>query len=115
MRYSVGAGLDDPGETAAFLRDTGSRNLTSAPVVVLDAFALGVLDQVPAAADGLAGRLVLTPNTKELERLGGERVAATDEADLRRGRRFRDKAVVVVGGGDSAMEEATFLRSSRRR
>ena len=79
----VGAGLDDPGETAAFL-ETLVPQLDKRSVVVLDAFALGVLDQVPAAADGLAGRLVLTPNTKELERLGGERVAATDEADLPR-------------------------------
>jgi NAD(P)H-hydrate repair Nnr-like enzyme with NAD(P)H-hydrate dehydratase domain len=37
--------------------------------VVLDAYALGVLPDVSQVADKWAGRLILTPNTEELERL----------------------------------------------
>jgi NAD(P)H-hydrate repair Nnr-like enzyme with NAD(P)H-hydrate dehydratase domain len=37
--------------------------------VVLDAYALGVLHEVAGVTDRWAGRLVLTPNTDELERL----------------------------------------------
>ena len=37
--------------------------------VVLDAYALGILPDVSQVAEKWAGRLILTPNTKELERL----------------------------------------------
>jgi hydroxyethylthiazole kinase-like uncharacterized protein yjeF len=64
----VGSGLDDPGNTAALIESllpaVGDRT-----TVVLDAYALGVLHEVAGVTDRWAGRLVLTPNTDELERL----------------------------------------------
>jgi len=64
----VGSGLDDAPQTAvlvkALLPVVGERT-----AVVLDAYALGVLPDVTEAADRWAGRLILTPNTEELERL----------------------------------------------
>jgi ADP-dependent NAD(P)H-hydrate dehydratase len=64
----VGSGLDDAPHTGRLveaLLPVVSEDTT----VVLDAFALGVLPGVPGAADQWAGRLVLTPNVEELERL----------------------------------------------
>jgi hydroxyethylthiazole kinase-like uncharacterized protein yjeF len=66
----VGPGLDDAAETAALLRRlpdvVGSRSR-----LVLDAYALGVLRDVPECAQAFAGRLALTPNEEEAERLLG--------------------------------------------
>jgi ADP-dependent NAD(P)H-hydrate dehydratase len=64
----VGPGLDNPDETAALLRVlpdvVGPR-----PQLVLDAYALGVLREVPECAHAFAGRLTLTPNEEEAKRL----------------------------------------------
>lgn len=64
----VGPGLDDPDELVVML-DALPPLLGDATVVVLDAFALGVLPRVPNAVAALAGRLVLTPNKEEAARL----------------------------------------------
>ncbi|GGE94359.1 NAD(P)H-hydrate dehydratase [Mycetocola zhadangensis] len=64
----VGPGLDDPDELKVMLSTLPSL-LGEETVVVLDAFALGVLPGVPDAVSALAGRLLLTPNKGEAERL----------------------------------------------
>ena len=75
----VGPGLDDPDELEVMLTALPGL-LGDETVVVLDAFALGVLPKVPGVASELAGRLVLTPNKDEaarlLERDLGEDLAA---------------------------------------
>ena len=72
----LGPGLDDAELTERMLRDLPA--LVSADaVVILDAFALGVASRVPALAETLGGRLVLTPNLGEASRLL-ERVAEGD-------------------------------------
>jgi hydroxyethylthiazole kinase-like uncharacterized protein yjeF len=66
----VGPGLDDAEQAAALLARVP--NLVSdAAIVVLDAFALGVLEGLIDEFRPLAGRLVLTPNAAEAERLLG--------------------------------------------
>jgi ADP-dependent NAD(P)H-hydrate dehydratase len=69
----VGPGLDDPDETAALLRALVP-HLADDAVVVLDAYALGVLPGLDDVVERLAGRLVLTPNTGEAGRLLGRDV-----------------------------------------
>ena len=65
----VGPGLDDVDETAELI--TGLVSVADADLpIVLDAYAIGALGQLPQATlEGLAGRLLLTPNHQELERL----------------------------------------------
>ncbi|MGN8049468.1 NAD(P)H-hydrate dehydratase [Curtobacterium sp. 22159] len=77
----VGPGLDEP---------DGSRDLVAGiagvvgpdATVVLDAFALGVAADVRDRLEPLRGRLVMTPNSGEAERLLG-RECSDDEADAR--------------------------------
>jgi ADP-dependent NAD(P)H-hydrate dehydratase len=69
----VGPGLDDPDETAALLRGLAPHVADDARVV-LDAYALGVLPGLDDVVDRLRGRLVLTPNTGEAERLLGREI-----------------------------------------
>ncbi len=69
----VGPGLDDAEETVVLLQLLPELASGDA-VVVLDAFALGVLHQVPEVARAFAGRLILTPNQREAERLAGHSV-----------------------------------------
>ncbi len=64
----IGPGLDDPAETASLLT-TLARAAPAGTVVVLDAYALGVLGDAPEASGAWADRLVLTPNREELARL----------------------------------------------
>jgi ADP-dependent NAD(P)H-hydrate dehydratase len=70
----VGPGLDDADETAELLRIlpdlVGHRS-----IVILDAFALGVLGEVREQAKRFRGRLVLTPNISEAERLADEEIS----------------------------------------
>lgn len=72
----VGPGLDDPGEAlellTALLPQVGQETL-----LVLDAFALGVLPSLPEGLATHGGRTVLTPNADELARLL-EREASPD-------------------------------------
>ncbi|MDT4917229.1 MAG: ADP-dependent NAD(P)H-hydrate dehydratase [Pseudonocardiales bacterium] len=64
---AVGPGLDSS-DIARRLVDLVARSDADFPVV-LDAYALGVLDDVRDGAERLAGRLVLTPNQQEAELL----------------------------------------------
>jgi ADP-dependent NAD(P)H-hydrate dehydratase len=74
----VGPGLDDAEEAESMLRLLPSL-VTPEAVVVLDAFALGVASEVEQVKE-LSGRLVLTPNTSEAERLLGEEPGDDDTA-----------------------------------
>ena len=76
----VGPGLDDAEETAALLRGLVP-HVGADTRVVLDAYALGVLPGLDDVVAALAGRLVLTPNRGEAERLLGEEIAAEDLSD----------------------------------
>lgn len=72
----VGPGLDAPDPTRELLEALIPRIPAEVPIV-LDAYALGVLiDLDEPVRQALAGRLVLTPNESEVERL------APDENDL---------------------------------
>jgi ADP-dependent NAD(P)H-hydrate dehydratase len=64
----VGAGLDDPEEAAGLLRNLVPL-LEDDVRVHLDALALGVLPGLPEVQRALSGRLLLTPNRSEAERL----------------------------------------------
>ncbi|WP_349897348.1 NAD(P)H-hydrate dehydratase [Parafrigoribacterium soli] len=66
----IGPGLDDADETQALLRALSPLGGESTSFV-LDAYALGVLPELGDALEGWAGRLVLTPNKGEAERLLG--------------------------------------------
>lgn len=66
----VGPGLDDAEETAALLSNLVPL-LGEHTQVVLDAYALGALPDVPELWPGFAGRVILTPNDSEAERLLG--------------------------------------------
>ncbi|WP_411721008.1 NAD(P)H-hydrate dehydratase [Mycetocola sp.] len=64
----VGPGLDDPDEAERMLSALIPL-VGSDAVMILDAFALGVLPKVPAFVEAFGGRLVLTPNKEEAARL----------------------------------------------
>ncbi|MET0842657.1 MAG: NAD(P)H-hydrate dehydratase, partial [Mycetocola sp.] len=63
----VGPGLDDPEELERMLSALPPL-VGSESVVVLDAFALGVLPKVPDVVEAFGNRLVLTPNKEEAAR-----------------------------------------------
>jgi hydroxyethylthiazole kinase-like uncharacterized protein yjeF len=77
----LGPGLDNPDLTAALVA-------AALPLVgpqtslVLDAFALGVLPELPPLPAGLASRTVLTPNDGEAERLLGRPLGDDIDADV---------------------------------
>jgi ADP-dependent NAD(P)H-hydrate dehydratase len=66
----VGPGLDDADEAVALLELLPELASEDA-VIVLDAFALGVLPRVSRSVQAFADRLILTPNRAEAERLAG--------------------------------------------
>ncbi|MFH5877956.1 NAD(P)H-hydrate dehydratase [Arthrobacter sp. NA-172] len=75
----IGPGLDNPEETAQLLRYLAARErLPENQSIILDAYALGVLQQLLPHIEPWAGRLILTPNRVELGRLLGR-----DPAELR--------------------------------
>jgi len=94
----VGSGLDDADHSAALVKAL-LPVVSDRTSVVLDAYALGILPAVPEVMDRWGGRLVLTPNIEELERLlelptGG----LDDPADLADGARraaHRYRAVIT--------------------
>ena len=94
----IGPGLDDAGQTAELLRGIGPL-LNESAAVVLDAYALGVLHDLPEVHRRWAGRLVLTPNRKEAARLLGQEPDADlepDKAALEIAAKYR--AVVALHG-----------------
>ncbi len=66
----VGPGLDDADGTLVLLENLAPL-LPDAVTLVLDAFALGVLPKAPSMRAAAAGRVVLTPNDAEAQRLLG--------------------------------------------
>lgn len=66
----LGPGLDEPEGTAELVRRAVPM-LSDDALLVLDAYALGVLPGMPEVVAPLAGRLVLTPNSSEAGRLLG--------------------------------------------
>lgn len=77
----LGPGLDD----AALSRDVVAAvldHLGSTSSLVLDAFALGALPDLPPLTDDVARRTVLTPNDSEAERLLGRPLGDDPVADV---------------------------------
>jgi hydroxyethylthiazole kinase-like uncharacterized protein yjeF len=66
----IGPGLDEPEHTQELVRRAVPL-LSDEAWLVLDAFALGVLPGLIDAVEPVAGRMVLTPNVAEAERLLG--------------------------------------------
>jgi ADP-dependent NAD(P)H-hydrate dehydratase len=77
----LGPGLDEPESTADLVRGAVPL-LSDDALLVLDAYALGVLPGLTDVVGPLAGRLVLTPNGSEAGRLLGRDVDDL-EADVR--------------------------------
>ncbi len=77
----IGPGLDDADLAETLLRNLLPRIPAAVPVV-LDAYALGVLERLDDAVAAVAGRLVLTPNQAEAHRLLGEDPDGDDAPDL---------------------------------
>jgi len=76
----VGPGLDEPDGTRDLV--AGLADVVGAEtLVVLDAFALGVAADVADRLEPLRGRLVMTPNGSEAERLLGRECGDDDVAD----------------------------------
>jgi ADP-dependent NAD(P)H-hydrate dehydratase len=92
----AGPGLDDADEAERLVRLLATL-VSDDAVVILDAFALGVLPACRESAAHLAGRLVLTPNSSEAERLLGREAGDDAVADARE--IARDYAAVVSMGG----------------
>jgi ADP-dependent NAD(P)H-hydrate dehydratase len=91
----AGPGLDDA-DQAALLVSALAGVVGDDTVVALDAFALGVLGRDDVDVSALAGRLILTPNSGEAERLLGRSPAEPVDDAREIARRFG--AVVSCGG-----------------
>jgi ADP-dependent NAD(P)H-hydrate dehydratase len=97
----AGPGLDDADEAERLVRLLATL-VSDDAVVILDAFALGVLPACRESAAHLAGRLVLTPNSSEAERLLGREAGDDAVADAREIAR-EYAAVVSMGAGGSGL------------
>ncbi|MBA8988991.1 hydroxyethylthiazole kinase-like uncharacterized protein yjeF [Curtobacterium pusillum] len=105
----VGPGLDEP---------AGSRDLVAglagavgpATTVVLDAFALGIADGLSDELAPLRGRLVMTPNSGEAERLLGHECSddAIDAVEIAE----RFGAVVSLGGIIAVPDGRTWAKGT---
>jgi hydroxyethylthiazole kinase-like uncharacterized protein yjeF len=91
----VGPGLDDA-EQAERLLHLLPEVVSDRAVVLLDAFALGVLPLAPELVDAFAGRLILTPNRGEASRLLEREAGDSTEDVLAVAERYR--AVVSCYG-----------------
>lgn len=76
----IGPGLDEPDGTRDLVAHIAEL-VGDETFVVLDAFALGVAADVAEHLEPLRGRLVMTPNSGEAERLLGRPCGDDDEAD----------------------------------
>lgn len=105
----VGPGLDEPEGTrdlvAGLVAAVGDET-----VVVLDAFALGVAADLRDELAPLRGRLVMTPNTGEAERLLGQE--PSDELSAARQIADRYGAVVSLGGIVAAPDGRTWVKGT---
>jgi hydroxyethylthiazole kinase-like uncharacterized protein yjeF len=106
----VGPGLDDP---------DGTRDLVAGlagvvgpqTTVVLDAFALGVAADVREQLEPLRGRLVMTPNSGEAERLLGREGSDDDVADaMAIAQRFG--AVVALGDAIATPKGRSWIKGT---
>lgn len=104
----VGPGLDDPERTIDLLRALVPQLGRRVPVL-LDAFALGILTDVPDVSESLRGRLVLTPNPKEAAALLDD-AEPDDGSSLRIAERF--DAVVSCRGTVAAPDGRTWVVST---
>ena len=91
----LGPGLDSVAETMVLVREL-PRHIAGEATVVLDAFGLGVVPNVPTAIEQLAGRLVLTPNKVEAAVLLERELADLESDVVELARRYR--AVVSCYG-----------------
>lgn len=92
----VGPGLDEP-DGARDLVGRIAATVGPETKVVLDAFALGVAADVADQLEPLRGRLVMTPNSGEAERLLGRECGDDDAADARA---IAERFGAVVGLSD---------------
>ena len=83
----IGPGLDDADEAAALLEGL-LPHLDDKTRLVLDAYALGVLPEVPDVLEARADRTVLTPNTTELGLLLGRDVDPGHDDVVEAARRY---------------------------
>lgn len=103
----VGPGLDDADEAADLVRDLPT-HIGDEAIVVLDAYALGVLERDDVSVEAFAGRLVLTPNAGEAERLLGRELEDPTADVPEIARRFN---AVVSSGGLVAAPDGRLWRS----
>lgn len=92
----IGPGLDDPEQTAALL-EAIAPGVGPEASVVLDAYALGVLVDLPDVYKQWEGRLVLTPNTGEALRLLGNPGSGSGEPAAVMAKVARKYSAVVAG------------------
>lgn len=95
--------------TTFVTEDVTAVDVTSAPMVLTTASGKSITTRSLIIATGAKPRRLSIPGEDEL---WGSGVSACATCD---GFFFRDKHVIVVGGGDSAMEEATFLTKFARK
>lgn len=91
----VGPGLDDAEQAAELLRGLAAE-MPAETLIVLDAYALGVLIDLVDVRKAFAGRLVLTPNSQEAARLLDRELSDTEADVLEVAKRY--EAVVTCSG-----------------
>ncbi|WP_242089344.1 NAD(P)H-hydrate dehydratase [Curtobacterium sp. DN_7.5] len=106
----IGPGLDEPDGTRDLVGSL-ARAVGPDTVVVLDAFALGVAADLRQELEPLRGRLVMTPNSGEAERLLGRACGEDTVADaVDIAERFG--AVVALGDAIATPRGRTWLKGT---
>ncbi|MFS0728441.1 NAD(P)H-hydrate dehydratase [Curtobacterium sp. 1P10AnD] len=106
----VGPGLDEPEGTRDLVASL-ARTVGPDTLVVLDAFALGVAADLRQELEPLRGRLVMTPNSGEAERLLGRSCGDDTVADaVEIAERFG--AVVALGDAIATPGGRTWLKGT---